>query len=69
MSGKGIPLEELNEETQLKLGIKIGQQQEQIPDKWVVYGTLFKTLSLLPMDEAYWVVNKMRRDLERIRGK
>ena len=60
---QAIPLEELSEETREQLGIN----KTMLPEKWVVHAKVMLLLSSVEVSDAKWIVNKIRRDLERLK--
>lgn len=60
MKPSGIPIEELSVETIEKLGLK----EDKLPEKWNVYARALLLISQLPFADAFWVINRIRRELD-----
>ena len=63
MVNKGIPIEQLDEETREKLGLP--QKQTQfVSDNLVVLGKVLKSLKGLTKQDALWIVNQVKGYIE-----
>ena len=60
---KGISVEDLPPE--IRNGLK--GEADLMPDRWVIHSKVMLLLSELSLTDSYWVVNKVRHDIEQFR--